>query len=517
MNIIEVKNLTKKFDDFIANDNVSLNVAKGEIKAIVGENGAGKTTLMNMIYGLLKPTSGSICISGEKVNMRSPVDAISKGIGMVHQHFKLVPSLTIYENVILGIEKYKKFFGFSVPVIDKEKEIEAVEKFIKKYKLKLNVKDKIADISIGGKQRIEILKMLYREVDILILDEPTAVLTPQEVDDFILNMKELKKQGKTIIIITHKLQEVMEISDTISVIKRGKIIGNLATKDTSKEEIAQMMVGRDISLNTERKARDTSKNKIIYSMENISTKNIFGKDILHNISINVREGEVLGIAGVEGNGQSELVKIITGLMISTSGKIKLKNKDITNEFPKKLRENKIAVVPEDRFKEGLCKTMSISDNIIAGYHRRSDVSRFSIFLKKSIREKRNRLIEEYDVRVNDMEGSVGQLSGGNAQKIIIAREFSSEPDFIIASQPTRGLDIGSIEFIHKQILKLRDNKKAILLISSELSEIMALSDRIVVLYKGSIIGELKNDNFITSTDIGLLMGGVGDKHKAEIQ
>lgn len=507
MNVIEIHNLTKKFGDFTANDDISLSVKKGEIKAIVGENGAGKTTLMNMLYGLLKPTSGRILINGEEVHFKSPLDAINTGLGMAHQHFKLVPSLSIYENIVLGIEKNVKIKGFRTPLINQKLEKQKVQEVIDKYKFGMDAGAKIEDISVGEQQRVEILKMLYREVDILILDEPTAVLTPQEVDELIISLKELKKQGKTIIIITHKLREVMELSDTITVIKRGKVVGHLETSETDKAEISRLMVGREVVFRENQTCVDLSNNKIAYRVENVTTTNSDGKEVLKDISFEIREGEILGVAGVEGNGQSELSKVLTGLMKCMKGKVHLYDKDITNRWPKSLRQGGISIIPEDRFVQGLCRDMTISENMIAGYHYSNEVTKFGLLRKKNIEKKRDELVEKYDIRISDIEGNVSQLSGGNAQKIIIAREFDADPQVIIANQPTRGVDIGSIEYIHAKLLEYRENKKAILLISSELSEIMSLSDRIIVMYKGQIIGEIEARQ-CTKEEIGLLMAGV---------
>jgi simple sugar transport system ATP-binding protein len=521
---IETVNLVKKFGEFTANDNISIGIRKGEITAIVGENGAGKTTLMNMLYGLLQPTSGKILIDGKEVQLKSPVDAIANGIGMVHQHFKLVPSLTVYENIMLGAEirkdvsiggkRLKSLF------VDNAREKEEVKKIIDYYKFDLNPEDRVESISIGAKQRIEILKMLYRNVDILIFDEPTAVLTPQEVDELLESFRELKKQGKTIILITHKLREVMEVSDSVIVIKQGKIIGARETKDTDAFEIATMMVGRQVveNVNLSRNASGTS--RVIYELRNIGTESQPGKKCLQNISLKIHEGEILGIAGVEGNGQSELVKVITGLMESTEGQIFLDGQDITNMWPKEIRKSGIGIIPEDRYAQGLCVDMSLNDNFIAGHHDNTEYSNRGFLKFKEIEKISTSLIDKYDIRISERYANVSSLSGGNAQKIIIAREFESNPSLLIASQPTRGVDIGSIEFIHSKILELRQRNKGILLISSELSEIMNLSDRIAVMYKGHIIGVV-DANKTSATELGLLMAGItsnvadvlGDKYE----
>lgn len=510
MSMIEVKGLTKKFGDFTANDNISLSVEEQEIKCIVGENGAGKSTLMNMLYGLLQPTEGKILIRGKDVEMNSPIDAIANGIGMVHQHFKLVPSLTVYENILLGVEIKK---GRS-PFVDSKKEIDKVQKLINEYHFELNTLDKIEDISVGGRQRVEILKMLYRNVDILILDEPTAVLTPQEVDDLMVSLKDMKNQGKTIIVITHKLREVMELSDSITVIKQGKVVGHVKTKDTNEAELAQMMVGRSVVLTVNNERKEPISDEVIYEARDLSTINDYGKEVVSELSFKVHKGEILGIAGVEGNGQSELVKMMTGLMETTNGHVTFMGKDITNKWPAQLRKAGIGIIPEDRYAQGLCGDMNISENSIAGYHGNPDVCKKGIFNQKAICEKRDGFVEEFDIRIGDLNGNVSCLSGGNAQKIIVARELSACPRLLIACQPTRGVDIGSIEFIHKQILKFRDEGNAVILVSSELSEILSLSDNMIVMYKGKISGSV-SQNEVTTSSIGLLMAGIQPNKKEE--
>ncbi|WP_213951302.1 ABC transporter ATP-binding protein [Tepidanaerobacter syntrophicus] len=515
MNKIETFNLTKKFGDFIANDNINITINEGEITAIVGENGAGKTTLMNMLYGMLEPTSGEIRINGKTVNFKSPADAIANGIGMVHQHFKLAPSLTVFENIMLGIEIKKKIKlgnkSFNSIIVDEKKEKEIVQKIIDEYKFDLDPNAKVKNISIGAKQRVEILKMLYRDVDILIFDEPTSVLTPQEVEEILDSFRKLKKQGKTIIMITHKLQEVMDVSDKVIVMKQGKIIGEKRTSETTPEELARMMVGRDIFININKDRINAERSNVIYELKNISTESSSGQKCVDNISFKIYEGEIFGIAGVEGNGQSELVKVISGLMEATEGDIYLGGENITNKWPKEIRKSRIGIIPEDRYAQGLCIEMKISENIIAGHHDK--YVKMRIFMDfDAIEEQTDKLIRKYDIRVSDRHGKASQLSGGNAQKLIIAREFESNPRFIIASQPTRGVDIGSIEFIHKKFLELKRQNTAILLVSSELSEIMNLSDRIAVMYKGKIV-DIVDASEATSEQLGLLMAGIKKREK----
>jgi len=455
MNVIETVGLTKNFGTFVANDHIDFSVKEGEIKAIVGENGAGKTTLMSMLYGLLQPTSGKIFVRGQQVHFRSPLDAIHLGLGMVHQHFKLSPSLTVYENILLGAEIFAKIrpFGIniSLPIIDVRKEKERIQALIDEYDMHIDPDAKVIDISIGAKTaKLKILKMLYRDVDILILDEPTAVLTPQEVDTLATSLRQLKERGKTIIISTHKLQEVMDMSDSVTVIRNGRIMGNVPTIDTNERLLAQMMVGRDVVLNVHNTDSNAS-DVVVYEASNICTINASGKQVLNNVSFSLHKGEILGVAGVEGNGQSELVHVLTGLMTVTHGNVFLKGNDITNAWPDILRKYGVAIIPEDRFAEGLCRDMSIEDNCIAGYLFDKDFSKNGILRRASIQSFRDRLITSYDIRVADQNGTVSQLSGGNAQKIIVAREVERNPLVLIAAQPTRGVDVGSIEFIHKKL------------------------------------------------------------------
>jgi simple sugar transport system ATP-binding protein len=517
MSIISTVNLIKKFDDFTANDHINISVEEKEIKCIVGENGAGKTTLMNMLYGALRPTGGKIFLNGNEVNFSGPLDAINYGIGMVHQHFKLVPSLTVYENILLGVEIQKKWHGKNLPLIDIAAEIEQVQNLIDKYRFQLNPMDKIENLSVGLCQQVEILKMLYRNVKILILDEPTSVLTPQEVDWLINNLKQLRNDGKTIIVITHKLREVMALSDSVTVIKNGKVVGEALASETNEKELAQMMVGRDVVLTVNNPGRRYSETeKPFYRVSDLCTINETGKEVLSGVSFNVHRGEIFGIAGVEGNGQSELVKVLTGLMTATGGSVYIGEEDITNFWPDRLRRKKIGIIPEDRYAQGLCRDMTIAENCIAGYCDDVEICRFGIFRNREIRRRCREYVSKYDIRIAGIDGNISQLSGGNAQKVILAREFESKPRLIIACQPTRGVDVGSIEFIHQQLLDYRNAGNMVLLVSSELSEIMSLSDRIAVMYKGQIIGEVDPKTASTTT-IGLLMAGTkteGDNESA---
>lgn len=505
MSMIQTIELTKRFDAFTANDRINLSVEPQEIKCIVGENGAGKSTLMNMLYGALRPTSGKLLIDGQEVAFKSPTDAISHGIGMVHQHFKLVPSLTVYENILLGSEISQRWRGGKSPLIDRNAEIQKVRELMAEYHFQIDPLEKVKNLSVGLCQQVEILKMLYRNVRILILDEPTAVLTPQEVDRLMENLKELRENGKTIIVITHKLREVMELSDSVTVIKQGKVMGNVKTADSNEQELAQMMVGRAVVLTVTNENASPRGSETAYEVKGLCTVDEEQKEILHSIDLKVHKGEILGIAGVEGNGQSELIKVLTGLMASTRGEVHLWGTDVTNAWPDQLRKKGLGIIPEDRYAQGLCRGMSIEENCIAGYFGNHGVCKWGVLRQREIRRLTGDYIKKYDIRVADPAGDISWLSGGNAQKVIIAREFENRPKVIIASQPTRGVDIGSIEFIHTQLLRFRNEGNSVLLISSELSEIMSLSDRIAVMYKGEIIGEASPQDPVKT--IGLLMAG----------
>ena len=501
MNIIETHKITKMFGKFCANSEIDLAIRQGEIRAIIGENGAGKTTLMNMLYGILQPSSGEILIRGKPVNMSSPKDAIALGLGMVHQHFKLVPSLTVFENILIGAEKTR--FG----IIDKNEERKQVQQLIEKYSMRLDADDKVASLSIGAMQRVEILKMLYRDVEVLILDEPTSVLTPQEVDELIESLRELNRQGKTIIIITHKLQEVKKLAHTITVIRHGEVTGTVESKDCSMEDLAFMMVGRPVLMNVDKGVSKIDKQNIVYEVKNLSVMGQRGNEAVHDLSLRVHKGEILGIAGVEGNGQMELAKTLYGMMTCASGSVLLKGEDVTNAWPDQIRKKGAGIIPEDRYDEGLCLDMKVSQNLIAGYHDSSPTYKRPFYNSKQTKELTRYLVEKFDIRLSAEDPNVSSLSGGNAQKIIIAREFHADPDFLICCQPTRGVDVGSIEAIHKHIIDFRAAGKAVLLISSELSEIMSLSDRIVVMYKGELVGEFDAAG-VTAEELGLYMAGV---------
>jgi len=496
---LEMKDITKRFPLVVANDKVSFTVYQGEIHALVGENGAGKSTLMSILYGLYQADSGQIFINGKKVNIANPNVAINLKIGMVHQHFMLVPPLTVAENIILGLEPKKNNI-----FIDMKKAIKRVEELSESMGFKIDPHAKIENISVGIQQRVEIIKVLYRGAEILIMDEPTAVLTPQEVEELFGILKSLKKQGKTIIFITHKLNEVKDLSDRVTVMRRGKVVGVKNTKDTNQEEIASMMVGRKVIFEIEKKPLNLGKTALkIEKLEALSNK---GLPAVKNISFEIKEGEILGFAGVEGNGQTELVEVISGLRLATGGKIKLYDKDITNYSPRDIREQKIAHIPEDRRQRGFISNYSVAENLILGSNHRPPFNEGLTLNFSAINNHADKLIKDFDIRPSDRDNLLKSLSGGNQQKVIVARELYGEPKLLIAAQPTRGLDVGSTEFVHQQILNERDKGKAILLVSADLEEILSLSDRIAVIYEGEIVAIL-DPKKTNEKELGLLMTG----------
>lgn len=496
--LLDMQNITKIFPGVKANDNVNLSIKKGEVHALVGENGAGKTTLMNILYGLYNQDGGEIYYEGKKVDLDEPQDAIDLGIGMVHQHFKLVEPLTVTENIVLGSEPRKGV------MLDRKKARNTVKEISERYGLKVDPDAKIHDISVGMQQRVEIIKTLFRGADLLIFDEPTAVLTPQEIEELFEIFRSLKEQGKTIIFITHKLKEVKEISDRITVLRGGKSIDTVNTEDVTEEDVAELMVGRQVLLQVEKTEADPGKE--IFSVKDLKVKDNRGIQAVDGISLQVRKGEILGIAGVEGNGQSELVEAITGLREIESGEIKLRGKDVTQLNSKQIKEEKVAHIPEDRHKRGLILDFDLNENMILGYHDLEPFSKKGIMSYDSVEEYTKGLIKEYDVRTSGPDALAKNLSGGNQQKVVIAREFNRDPEFLIASQPTRGVDVGSIEFIHNQIIERRDNGAGVLLVSAELSEVLSLSDRIAVIYEGEIMDVLKASE-TDEIELGRLMTG----------
>lgn len=500
---IEMKEITKRFGDFTANNNISLTVHKGEVHALLGENGAGKTTLMNILYGLYTPTSGEIFINGQKVEINSPNDAIKYGIGMVHQHFMLVEPFTITENIILGIED-TNLLG----IINMKEAVKEVKELSSKYGLIVEPMEKIQDISVGIQQRVEILKALYRNVDILILDEPTAVLTPSEIQDLIHIIKALTNEGKSIIIITHKLKEIKQVADYCTIIRKGEQISTVKVSDVTENQLAEMMVGREVNFKVDKEHQETG--KTILEVNNLKVKNNRKLYAVNGLNLEVKAGEILGIAGVDGNGQSELVDALTGIMKVSEGSIKLNGRDITNWSPNKIRQVGQAVIPEDRQKRGLVLDFTVEENTVLEKIDKEPFSKKGIINYSNIKDYAKELIERFDIRPPDETLLARSLSGGNQQKIIIAREVTNNPDLLIAAQPTRGLDVGAIEYVHKSLVAQRNDGKAVLLISLELDEVLSLSDRIAVIYEGKIVGivDAKDTN---ERELGYMMAG-GEPH-----
>ncbi|MGP4072188.1 ABC transporter ATP-binding protein [Piscibacillus sp. B03] len=496
--VIEMLDIRKEFPGIVANDNINLQVKKGEIHALLGENGAGKSTLMNVLFGIYQPEKGKIRVNNQDVNITSPNIANELGIGMVHQHFMLVDTFTVTENIVLGSEPKK---GLKVNIQDAEKEVQAISD---QYGLRVDPKALVRDISVGMQQRVEILKMLYRQAEILILDEPTAVLTPQEIEELMEIMKSLVNEGKSIILITHKLNEIMQVADRCTVIRRGKGIGTVDINETTTDQLASMMVGRDVSFKTE-KIKANPKD-LVLDIQDLVVKDQRNVDMVRQLNLNVRQGEIVGIAGVDGNGQSELIEAITGLRKVENGDILLNNESIKNLKPRSIYEKGLSHIPQDRHKYGLVLDFPVAENmVLQSYYKKPFSSKWSLNFKEIYRYAK-KLIEEYDVRTPNETTLARSLSGGNQQKAIIGREIDRSPDLLIAAQPTRGLDVGAIEFIHKKLIEERDNGKAVLLVSFELDEIFNLSDRIAVIYEGKIVAEVKPDE-TDHDELGLLMAG----------
>lgn len=495
-----MRGITKRFGNFTANDQIDFDLKKGEIHALLGENGAGKSTLMNILYGLYTPTEGEIFINGEEVKITNPNVAIAKGLGMVHQHFMLVSPFRVYENIILGVEPTKGM------TIDRKKARAEVEDLSKRYGLQVDPDAYIANISVGMQQRVEILKALYRGADILIFDEPTAVLTPQEIDEFIEIVNNLADQGKSIIIITHKLKEIKAMADRCTVIRRGKKIATVDVEDTSTEDLAQMMVGRQVELTMDKEEKEPG--DLVLEIKDLTYTDERKVKKVNNLSLDLHYGEILGIAGVDGNGQSELLELLTGLRHVDSGQILLKGKNIANCRPREIQEAGINNIPEDRQKRGLVLDFTVAENLILENYGHEPYSKKGILQEDYIQNQAIELMEKFDVRPRKSHYKAGDLSGGNQQKVIIAREITDDPDVLIAAQPTRGLDVGAIEYVHHFLLEQRNRGKAVLLISFELDEILNLSDRVAVIYEGQI-------NYITKrkdTDerqLGYYMAGGG--------
>ncbi len=497
-NVIEMREITKKFGDFVANDHINLEVRQGEIHALLGENGAGKSTLMNMLAGLLQPTSGEILVKGENVHLDSPSKATKLGIGMVHQHFMLVEAFTVAENIILGAETTK------AGILSLRQAAEEIKTLSEKYGLSVDPFAKIADISVGAQQRVEILKTLYRGADMIIFDEPTAVLTPSEILELLDIMRNLVKEGKSIVLITHKLDEIRAVADRVTVIRRGQSIETVPVAGSTSEQLAEMMVGRAVSFKTDKVSSNPK--EFILSIQNLVVNENRGVPAVKNLSLDVRAGEIVGIAGIDGNGQTELIQAITGLRKSQSGSIKIKGVETTHFKPRQITDMSVGHVPEDRHRDGMVLEMTLAENMALQTYYKEPFSKNGVLNYGKINEHARKLMVEFDVRAASEIVSGGSLSGGNQQKAVIAREIDRNPDLLIISQPTRGLDVGAIEYIRKRLVNERDKGKAVLVVSFELDEILDVSDRIAVIHDGKIQGILdpaKTDK----QELGILMAG----------
>ena len=498
--ILELRGITKRFPGVLANDHIDLTLQKGEIHALLGENGAGKTTLMNILYGLYQPDEGEIKVGGRTVRIHSPGDAIAAGIGMVHQHFMLIPVFTVTENVMLGEEVIGPA-GF----LKRREAADHVRKISRQFGLEVDPEARLGDLPVGIQQRVEIIKLLYRKADILILDEPTAVLTPQEADELFKILRALTEQGKSIIFITHKLREVMDVADRITVIRRGAVVGTTTPAKATRNQLAEMMVGRKVQLEVDH--LPGRRGEPVLEVEGLSVLDDRRHLAVDDVSFTVYAGEVLGVAGVQGNGQTELVQALTGLRPARAGRIRALGQDITRASPRRITELGVAHVPEDRQKDGLVLPYPVADNLVLSTYYRPPFARGVLLQSDAILKSAEELIEQFDIRTPGPLVSVGSLSGGNQQKVIVAREFSRPIRLLIASQPTRGLDVGSIEYIHNRIVDRRNDGCAVLLVSPELDEVLELSDRVAVMYRGRIVAVIPGEEAVKEY-VGLLMAGV---------
>ncbi|WP_420062955.1 ABC transporter ATP-binding protein [Leuconostoc lactis] len=497
--VIEMRHIVKKFGDFAANDDINLKVQQGEIHALLGENGAGKSTLMNILTGLLQPTSGEILINGKQVTVDSPSKAAALGIGMVHQHFMLIDAFTVTENIILGSEVTK---GLSLDTKSAAKKIQALSE---QYGLQVDPYAKVSDISVGQQQRVEILKTLYRGADILIFDEPTAVLTPQEIEELIAILHNLAKEGKSIILITHKLDEIRAAADTVTVIRAGKSIDTFPVAGVSSQELADSMVGREVSFKTDK--IDATPGETVLHIDNLVVHDARGVAAVKDFSLDVKAGEIVGIAGIDGNGQTELIQGITGLTKVQSGQVVLQGQDITNKKPRQITEAGVGHIPEDRLRFGMEVDMTLSENLALQTYYKAPLSQHGVLQADAMDKLANELVKEFDVRSAGIHVLAGSMSGGNQQKSVIARELNRDNELVIAAQPTRGLDVGAIEYIHQRLIDQRNDGKAVLVVSFELDEILNLSDRIAVINAGKVVGivDAKDTN---KQELGLLMTGM---------
>ena len=496
--VLEARNVTKTFPGVVANKDVNLKLYRGEVLALLGENGAGKTTLMNILYGLYHQDAGEMIVHGKAVRISSPNESIRRGIGMVHQHFMLVPVFTVAENIMLGAETVK---GLSLDIASVRQRI---RELAAQYSLPVDPDAYVKDLSVGQQQRVEIVKALYRKAEILILDEPTAVLTPQEADDLFAVIRTLQAQGTSVIFITHKLKEVLAISDRIMVLRRGQVVGETTPEQATERSLAEMMVGRSVLLEVDKQPAQPG--VVVLDVHDLRVEDDRGQQVVNGVSLQVRAGEIVGIAGVQGNGQTELVEALTGLRSTRGGQVLIDGADYTNAAPRKITEAGTAHVPEDRQEDGLVLSYSIADNLVLNTYYLPPFARGVARNQDAINANAERLVKEYDVRTPSPFVPVGNLSGGNKQKVIIARELSRPIKLLIAAQPTRGVDVGSIEFIHKTIVAQRDAGAAVLVVSAELDEVMSLADRIAVMYHGQIVAIVEADQ-ATREDLGLLMAG----------
>ncbi len=508
--VVQMKGITKVYPNGVAaNQGVDFNVKKGEIHALMGENGAGKSTLMKMLFGLEQPTEGEIIINGEKVSLSSPMVAISKGIGMVHQHFMLVPSLTVAENMVLGMEPKKGMF------IDYKKAVEITEEYAKKYNLHVDANAKIIDIPVGMKQKVEILKALVRGAKILILDEPTAVLTTQETAELFKELINLKEQGYTIIFISHKLKEIKQITDRLTIMRGGKSMGVYETADISEQGISRLMVGRDVILTVEKeKAQPTD---VVLKVRDLEYTDSWNRKMLDKLSFSVRKGEILGIAGVEGNGQRELVEMLFNLNVPDAGTVTVNGQNILGVPQRKIREMGVSLIPEDRMVYGIASSGTIEENLMSDRFDKKKYNKGMLFDMNAMHEESDRLIDDYLVLCKSRKQEVGMLSGGNIQKVVVAREFSSDPILIIADQPTRGIDVGATEFIRKKLVELSREGAAVLLVSADLNEVMELSDSLVVFYNGKIAAYFEDTSMLNDEIMGEYMLGLKKQTEEEVR
>ena len=508
--IVQMQDIIKLYPNgVVANKHVNFSVETGEIHALVGENGAGKSTLMKILYGLEQPTSGKILLNGRAESIHNPHHAIDLGIGMVHQNFMLVPSFTIAQNIVLGREPRRGQF------VNAEESIRITQTLSKEYGLEVDPTARVEATPVGMRQRVEILKTLYRGANLLILDEPTAVLTPQETDDLFVAVRRLVNQGKTVIFITHKLVEVKEISDRVTVMRHGEVTGDVNTVDVTEEDIAQMMVGRKVLFQVDKPPQQ--RGPAVAQVKHLSYISETGRPLLRDVSFNVYAGEILGIAGVEGNGQTELAEVLSGLKAPTTGQALINGQSVLGRGPRPVRQAGVSHIPEDRLTNGVAMEATIAENLVIDRYYSPPYTRHGVMHPRLIRRSARELMQEFDIRASGDDAPISSLSGGNMQKVIVAREFSSNPALLIAAQPTRGIDIGASEFVRRQLVQKRNQGKAVLLISADLAEVMSLADRIAVMYKGRIAGLLANGPHLTEEELGLYMLGLKTQSPAEIE